>query len=411
MQQGWRRRAESSIGSVPVKHHAVIAGTGRAGTSFLVDVLRDSGVPTAGLSISAEHERARAGLERALTVECDSYLVKDPWLHEYANELDLSLIEIDALIVPVRSLAAAAMSRVRLERASLLDGNPRSADWSSFGLTPGGLVYSLSVSDQERVLAVGQARLIHWAVSNEVPLFLLSYPRLVRDPEYLVDSLWSWLQQFTDRESAIQIARGKSAPRDWESDDDKLDEFVPRDQHLSVTARKETVELLLSEKMVELDRRNVEISDLGRRLEESSNLVDALSQRIAALEGELSAASRVEEVQFLLRAELQRRDEEVRSLLYLQQDLESARSEVAILGKDLEFSRWETETVRREFDSMSGRLDDAQARLSQLEGAASSSQAEVRALRRSRSYRIGSTLTAPVRWGRRLRGVTSPTEA
>ena len=103
-----------------VRKHAIISGTGRAGTSFLVDFLRSVGVPTAGIAEEPEHRIARAGLERNLLSAEDSYLVKDPWLHEYIDQVDLEIIEIEALIIPMRDLSEAASSRTRIERAALL---------------------------------------------------------------------------------------------------------------------------------------------------------------------------------------------------------------------------------------------------------------------------------------------------
>ena len=63
----------------PRRRHAVIAGTGRAGTSFLVRFLKACGLDTGATEMPFD-ARARAGLERNLLDEGAAYVVKDPWL-------------------------------------------------------------------------------------------------------------------------------------------------------------------------------------------------------------------------------------------------------------------------------------------------------------------------------------------
>lgn len=175
------------------KTHAVIAGTGRAGTSFLVRFLGACGLETD--EGSGWIDRAQAGLEHRLTAAAElPYVVKDPWLFSYCEQLDLEVVRIDALLLPLRDLMLAAQSRVHQERlafadTSSLDEEPRQV----VGVTPGGVLYSLDVVDQARILAVGFHRLLHWAVANELPVFLLDFPRLAEDADYLTRVLWPWL--------------------------------------------------------------------------------------------------------------------------------------------------------------------------------------------------------------------------
>lgn len=333
-------------------HRAVIAGTGRAGTSFLIDFLRGVGVPTDGLSDEVEHQRARAGLEQRLDDSGGSYLVKDPWLFEYFHEVDLGLITIDALIVPVRDLSAAAMSRVRLERAALTDHAPQLADWSTHATSPGGVIYSLSVTDQERVLAVGLARLLDWALTHDLPLFFLHYPRLVSDPAYVVDTLWPWLQRFTDRESALAVFRQKSDPRRWESDTSAVPTFVPRDEHRDLVAHKEALELVLAERTTEARRQQQRIAELEQLVSEGLLTIETLERLLKEREIESSA-----------------------QCAELRAQLDSTAAELAV-----------TLRLRAEMQHSNESL-----------------RAECLAVRRSRSYRIGRLLSAP--WRRWVRGV------
>ena len=146
------------------RHHALIAGTGRAGTSFLVSFLEACGLDTGD---APWFERARAGGEHAVDPGDPTlpYVLKDPALGHYCDQLDLTEVTIDVLIAPVRDL-------------------------------------SLNVVDQERLLAVGFHRLVRWATIHDLPLILLDFPRLVEDCDYLLASLSHWLDQHCDGATA-----------------------------------------------------------------------------------------------------------------------------------------------------------------------------------------------------------------
>lgn len=182
--------------------HAVIAGTGRAGTTFLVQFLAACGVPVGDLSTSMYFAEAHAGLERRLGDHDLPYLFKDPLFHEGLDAVDELGITLDALIVPMRDLREAAMSRVLRERTHIATKLGASGTRETFSAVPGGITYSLSVEDQERILAVGRTRLLTWAVQRSVPMYLVAFPRIVDDADYLIDVLWPWLQQFCDRKQA-----------------------------------------------------------------------------------------------------------------------------------------------------------------------------------------------------------------
>jgi hypothetical protein len=199
IQSGANRCSHSDI----QRHHAVIAGTGRAGTSFLVQFLDRCGLET-NLDKSSWFPQARAGHEHALDSDAElPYVVKDPVLFTYCDDLDLTEISIDSLIVPVRDLMLAARSRVHQERLAIVD-NPwlRRRNAQHAGMTPGGVLYSLDILDQARMLAVGFHKLLHWAITNEIPLLLPEFPRLVEDQDYALRTLWPWLGQHCSIETA-----------------------------------------------------------------------------------------------------------------------------------------------------------------------------------------------------------------
>ena len=94
-----------------MKNHLLIAGTGRAGTTFLVQYLAECGLDThlARNQHPGYDEDANAGLEDLLLDNPDApYVVKSPWLYEYAERLlaDREIV-VDAVIIPMRSIVEA----------------------------------------------------------------------------------------------------------------------------------------------------------------------------------------------------------------------------------------------------------------------------------------------------------------
>lgn len=183
------------------RHHVVIAGTGRAGTSFLVRFLGTCGLDVGGSGTWIDD--ARAGLEHNLLDEDSPYVVKDPWLFSYLHEIDLRAVTVDALIVPVRDLFAAASSRVFQERLDMALGEHGTRPLSHVrGGADAGIVYSLDPTDQARILAVGFHRLIHWSTVEQIPLFLLDFPRAVQDRDYLIETLWPLIRSHCNTRQA-----------------------------------------------------------------------------------------------------------------------------------------------------------------------------------------------------------------
>jgi hypothetical protein len=182
------------------RHHLLIAGTGRAGTSALVRYLTHLGLET-HLSRRGKtadwHEGAQAGLEDLLASSITPdlpYVVKSPWSYQIINEvLADPCVRLDAVIVPLRDLVEAASSRTILELQQLHQNvswmTQLQATWEHWGSTPGGVVFSLNPVDQARLLAVGLHRLLERLVEAEVPVILLAFPKYAGDADYLFRTL------------------------------------------------------------------------------------------------------------------------------------------------------------------------------------------------------------------------------
>ena len=96
-----------------VRHHVIISGTGRAGTSFLMQLLTRLGLPTGFEGDDTlPHPEARAGLEFDIRNPGAPYIAKSHFFCDFAPEvIDRDDIVIDYVFIPMRNLEAAAQSR------------------------------------------------------------------------------------------------------------------------------------------------------------------------------------------------------------------------------------------------------------------------------------------------------------
>lgn len=189
--------------AVQPRHHVVITGTGRAGTTFLVDLLFHLGLDTGYQADSIENYKypiARAGLEVDIRELPCPYIVKSPWFCGYAEDvLRREDIVIDHIFVPIRDLHAAAESRryvttTAVAKMSFLDYLKRlfrPRYWFNLKESPGGLVGTKSIKPgaQEDVLLMNIYKLMLAVSASQVPITLLRFPLLTQDSEYLFHKL------------------------------------------------------------------------------------------------------------------------------------------------------------------------------------------------------------------------------
>ena len=163
----------------------MISGYGRTGTSFLVALLTrlglDTGFTEADLDLPAP---GFAGLEGDVRSDDSPYVVKSPFLNFYIDEvLAKPDIRLDVVLIPVRDLAAAAASRERVSRLAAEAGVP----------PLGGLIGAKDAADQVQILARQLHRLVERLSAAAVPMVIIQFPRLARDPAYLYEALHAWL--------------------------------------------------------------------------------------------------------------------------------------------------------------------------------------------------------------------------
>ena len=172
--------------------HVLIGGTGRAGTTLLVQFFSALGLDTGFTPEQALHEVdpfSKAGLERWLSEERRPYIIKNPRLVDEIEEaLNSGEISIDAAIIPMRDLFSAAESRREVYRGAEKRGAAALAQ-------PGTLWKTTKAHKQEAVLAVQFYRFLHPLVRHQVPIYFLDFPRFAGDPDYLIQSLAPFLKQ------------------------------------------------------------------------------------------------------------------------------------------------------------------------------------------------------------------------
>jgi hypothetical protein len=177
------------------RKHVVISGTGRAGTSFLVELLTHLGLDT-GYSTEdiAKHKSkaARAGLEHDIRRDNSPYIVKSPYFCDHADEvLDRGDIVVEHIFVPMRDLHAAAESR-RFVTRETISSMPllKRVCYTFFPRTlAGGIWHTEHGKDQESVLLEQVYKLALSVSKKTVPITLLQFPQLVNDASYLYEKL------------------------------------------------------------------------------------------------------------------------------------------------------------------------------------------------------------------------------
>lgn len=172
--------------------HILIGGTGRAGTTLLVQYFTALGFDTGFTLDRARREVdpiSSGGLEHSLgrTVLRGHrlpYVAKSPSYGEQLGELiDSGSLTVQCFIVPMRPLSAAAMSRQRVsEEAGRAGLDPTGH--------PGGVLGdSTDERSQRRRLAARFYELLRVAAVHEISVYLLDFPAFVMRENYLFERL------------------------------------------------------------------------------------------------------------------------------------------------------------------------------------------------------------------------------
>ena len=193
--------------SGPGNGHILITGTGRSGTTLLVQYFTALGFDTGFTPEQIERridDVSHAGLETPLSADPLPYVAKSPfYTGSPGNALDAGDVEVAACIVPMRDLFAAAESRRRVSAAAEAAGkDPASAR--------GGLTFQAQKrpKKQEERLAVQFYKLLHALVRHDVPTYFLNFPGFANGERDLYADLEPLLAAHgvTSEESAAALA-------------------------------------------------------------------------------------------------------------------------------------------------------------------------------------------------------------
>jgi len=165
------------------RRHIIISGTGRAGTTLLVQILTHLGHDT-GFSkeecLRDVDPASHAGLEYNLVGKRKKplpYIVKAPGLSDQIDEAIAQGVQIDLAIIPVRDLESSVRSRIRVSAlAAKLGKDPFKA--------AGGLWKTDNPQGQEIILLRQQFILLQSLIAHDIPILFLAFPRFAKDLDY-----------------------------------------------------------------------------------------------------------------------------------------------------------------------------------------------------------------------------------
>ncbi|BET67816.1 hypothetical protein ASA1KI_27340 [Opitutales bacterium ASA1] len=176
----------------------IVTGTGRAGTTFLMQLFTALGLDTGFASGGVEsgwYEHCRAGLERDPHTLDGPRILKNPAFCEtLPTILKREAARVECVIVPLRDLDEAAASRARVGEGA-----------------PGGLWDATTVENQKQVLAVKFYGLIRALVAHRVAFRIVDFPRIVRDVDYAYDVLEPVVRECA-RDAFIRAFEGVARP-------------------------------------------------------------------------------------------------------------------------------------------------------------------------------------------------------
>src|SRR5450432_2615241 len=147
------------------KSKIIITGTGRAGTTFLVQLFTELGLDTGYTAQTWRRDydsHCAAGLEHDLADGAGPRILKNPAFCETLPDLlRRGDFTVEHAIIPIRALEDAAQSRIRI---------------GGEGKTPGGLTGTCDSASQKPALAVDFHRLVHTLTTHDIPHTFLDFP-------------------------------------------------------------------------------------------------------------------------------------------------------------------------------------------------------------------------------------------
>lgn len=179
------------------KRHIVITGTGRSGTTLLVELMTHLGLNTGfqpGLLESLKIELINAGLEHTVGTESCPYIAKDPWFCDYAEDIfSREDVLIEHIIIPMRDIESAAASRRLNDKRQFYQLSFKKRILYRLWPYPldGGLWDTISrkKGTQESILIGKVYKLLLEASKHQVPVTFINFPKMTLESDYLYKKL------------------------------------------------------------------------------------------------------------------------------------------------------------------------------------------------------------------------------
>lgn len=162
----------------------LITGTGRCGTTFLIHLYTYLGYKTGWSREECDAELhkikgLRGGIEHGVGGERaeKAKVIKNPYFLFQREEV-FKKYNIEKIVLPIRDLDAASKSR---EHQS-----------ESLDSLHGGFTHGVdNIQDQSTINARGVYNFIEFVTKKEIELIIISFPRIINDPEYLYRKLFN----------------------------------------------------------------------------------------------------------------------------------------------------------------------------------------------------------------------------
>ena len=193
----------------------VIAGTGRAGTTFMIHLLTELGLETGfspdNLTQNID-ENSNAGLEfpiEDLKSKKLPRIIESPYFYKVIDQvINNPDIEIEHILIPVRHLELAAKSRMRVQQ--IAEKKVSSKFFSDS--VAGGLTNSNFLEKQEVELGRQFISLIKSVAKTQIPHTFLAFPSMINDPTYLFKKLMFLIPNISE-DTFLEIHKRIAKPK------------------------------------------------------------------------------------------------------------------------------------------------------------------------------------------------------
>lgn len=214
-----------------MKKQVVITGTGRAGTTFLIEILTHLGLDTGFSPDKIETHKdkiSNAGLEFTVGEPSGPHIVKDPSFVDYAEEILVREdIEIEHIFIPIRDISAVASGRRanQKEHYGKLSLKKKLQYLRKPYLMYGGLLYTQSSREgiQESILIKKLFDLLLMLAKYHIPVTFIQFPFFVSEPRYLYQKLTPILKKiaYSDFLNVFEALADPLKPRGFGSKNKK----------------------------------------------------------------------------------------------------------------------------------------------------------------------------------------------